>query len=195
MLRIGRGLRIRLSMPRWLSRAWGPGSLRWNAAYWWLRGWRSRWSPCRVSALRKAKGHSSLRRWNGHLGLGGLRWILRMGGSWPLHARYWGVGIASSNARRGWNGARGVGHLFKWLAVGRPLERKLMVAWASQGGGGFRKVKMGLWNEYRALVPLNRSLSDFWNSQGCEMSVRVAKCVRKPSQISQGILGVRNEFT
>ena len=70
-----------------------------------------------------------------------------------------------------------------------------MVAWASQGGGGFRKAKMGLRNEYRALVPLNRSLSDYWNSQGCEMCVRVAKCVRKPSQISQGILGVRNEFT
>ena len=70
-----------------------------------------------------------------------------------------------------------------------------MVAWASQGGRGFRKAKMGLRNEYRALVPLNRSLSDYWNSQGCEISVKVAKCVRKPSQISQGILGVRNEFT
>ena len=67
-----------------------------------------------------------------------------------------------------------------------------MVIWASQGGGGFLKEQMGLQNENRAWIPLNRVLSDCWNShrdcwnsQGCEMGARVAKWVRTPSQISQ----------
>ena len=77
--------------------------------------------------------------------------------------------MASSNAPHGWNEARGVGRLFKWLAAGRSLERKPMVAWASQGGGGFRREQMGLQNEYRAWMPWNRGLSDYWNLQGCEM--------------------------
>ena len=92
--------------------------------------------------------------------------------------------MASSNARHSRNGVRGVGRLFKWLVAGRPLERKPMVTWASQGGEGRRREQMGLWNEYRAWMPLNRGLSDYWNShkdcwnlQGCEMGVRVAKWV------------------
>ena len=114
------GLRIRwLRMHRRLSRAWGSGSLRWNAAYWWLRGWRSRWSPCRVSVLRKARRHLAFRKWSGR----SLRWILRRGDCWPGLARYWRVGMASSDARHGQNGARGVGCFFKWEVVGRGMER------------------------------------------------------------------------
>ena len=45
--------------------------------------------------------------------------------------------MASSNARHGRNGVRGVGRLFKWVVVGRPMERKSMEAWALQGDGGF----------------------------------------------------------
>ena len=34
--------------------------------------------------------------------------------------------MASSDAHHGRNGTRGVGRLFKWLAVGHPLERELI---------------------------------------------------------------------
>ena len=80
--------------------------------------------------------------------------------------------MASSNARHGRNGAKGVGRLFKWVAAGRGMERKPI----RKGGAGFRKEQMGLRNEYMAWMPLNRGLSDCWNSQrdrwnsqGCEM--------------------------
>ena len=125
MLRIGWGLRIRLCMPRRLSRAWGPCPLSWRAASWALRGRRNWWSPCLVSALRRARGHSTLKRWNNR-DLRALRWFLRRGWSWPSLARYWRVSMASSDARYGRNGMRGVGRLFKLLATGCPLERKLI---------------------------------------------------------------------
>ena len=74
--------------------------------------------------------------------------------------------MASSDARHVPNGVKGVGRLFEWLAAGRLMERKLMEAWALQGGGGFRKEQMGLQNENRVWMPLNRFLSDCWNSHG-----------------------------
>ena len=112
-LRIGRGPRIRLWMHRQISRAWSPSPLSWSVTYGWLRGWRSRWSPRLVSALRRVRRHSTLRRWNSQ-GLEGLKYrILRRGGSWPQLARQWRVGIASSNARHVRNGVRGVGRLFE----------------------------------------------------------------------------------
>ena len=178
MLRISRGLRLRLWMLRHISRAWGPSSLRWNMAYSWLRGWRSWWSPCRVSALRWVRGHPTLKRRNGR-GLRGLRWILRREGSWPGLARYWRVGMASSDARHGWTGVRGVGRLFKWLVAGRPLGRKLIRKVVK---GLFHNGEWGMRND-RLWRSLNRifkwplaflliigiSYRDRWNSQGCEM--------------------------
>ena len=56
--------------------------------------------------------------------------------------------MASSNACHMRNGVRGsgvgrlrfgVGCLFKWVVVRRPIERKPTEVWASQGDGGFRK--------------------------------------------------------
>ena len=122
---VGWTLRIRLCMPKRLSKAWGLDSLWWNATYWWLRGWRSWWSLCRVSELRRARGHPALRKRNGR-GLSGLKWILRSGGSWPGLARYWRVGMASSNARHGRNEAIGVGRPFKRVATGHGMKRKLI---------------------------------------------------------------------
>ena len=54
--------------------------------------------------------------------------------------------MASSNPRHVRNrvrGSSGVGLLFKWVAVGSPMERKSMEAWASQGDGGFRNEQIG----------------------------------------------------
>ena len=122
-LRIGRGPRIRLWMSRRLSKAWSLSPLSWSATYWALRGWRSRWSPCLLSALRKVRGHSTLKRWNGR-GLRSLRF---------KRARQWRVGIASSDPHHVRN------RLFKWMATGSLMERKPMEAWALQGDGCFHK--------------------------------------------------------
>ena len=86
MLRTRWALRIKLGMPRCLSRAWGPGSLWWNAVYWWLKGRRSWRSPCQISVLRRARGHPTLGRWNSQ-GLRGLRCFPRRGDTWPCLAR------------------------------------------------------------------------------------------------------------
>ena len=112
MLRIDRGPRIKLWMSRWLSRAWGPGPLSWSATCWALRAWRSRpgcsrWSLRRVFTLRKFRGQSTVRRWNGR-GLGGLR--CRM-------ARQWRVCMASSDPRHVKN------RFFKWVAAGHLVEK------------------------------------------------------------------------
>ena len=69
--------------------------------------------------------------------------------AWPreiLKGRY----VASSDARHG-NGARGVGRLFKWLAAGRSLERKLIRKVVK----GFHNGEWGVRND-RLLRFLNR---------------------------------------
>ena len=103
MLSIRWALGIRLPMPRCLFEAWGPNCLWRNAVYWWLWGRRSWWSLCRVSALRRAIGHPTLRRWNGW-GLRGLRWILRNRGTWTSLARCGRVCMTPSDARHSWYG-------------------------------------------------------------------------------------------
>ena len=150
-LRIGKGLRVRLCMPRWLSRAWGPDSVRWNATYWWLRGWRSWWSPCRISVLRRARGHPTLRRRNGQ-GLEGLRWILRRWGSLTLLMRQWRVRMTSSDVCHVQNGAKSRGRLFEWLAAGRRMKKKSIRKMVQ----GFHNGKWGVWNEKRLWRSLNR---------------------------------------
>ena len=77
-----------------------------------------RWSPCGVSLLRRARGHSSF-GWQYGLGHGGLRWIRRRGGSWPLLTRNWGVGVASCDTCHGWNETGSVVRLFERLVAGR----------------------------------------------------------------------------
>ena len=69
--------------------------------------------------------------------------------AWPreiLKGQY----VASSDARHG-NGARGVGRLFKWLAAGRSLERKLIRKVVK----GFHNGEWGVRND-RLLRFLNR---------------------------------------
>ena len=97
------GLRIGWSLTRCLSRARGPGTLWWNTLYWWLWGRRYWRSPCQISALRRAKRHSTLRRWYGQ-GLRGLRLILRSWGAWPSLARCERVYMAPSGAHHSWYG-------------------------------------------------------------------------------------------
>ena len=58
--------------------------------------------------------------------------------------------MASFDVRHG-NGGRGVGLLFKWLAMGRPLERKLIRRVVK----GFRNGKWGVRND-RLWRSLNR---------------------------------------
>ena len=58
--------------------------------------------------------------------------------------------MASFDVRHG-NGARGVGRLFKWLATGHPLERKLIRRMVK----GFRNGEWGVRND-RLWRSLNR---------------------------------------
>ena len=118
--------------------------------------------------IRRARGHSFL-GWSYGLGHGGLRWIWRRGGSWPLLMRNWGVSMASSDhamvkmerevsfvSSKGWS----------------------RVAWASQGGGEVSQGLDGNASWKQCWLPLNRSLTGdfwnfqgYWNSQGCWNSV------------------------
>ena len=70
---------LRLWRCRWLSWAWNFGFLCRKTMNWFLRVWSacpkcSGWSPRLVPGLRRARWHSTLRRWNGR----GL-WSLRYG--------------------------------------------------------------------------------------------------------------------
>ena len=86
--------------------------------------------------------------------------------------------MASSNAYHGQNGARGVGRLFKWLAMRRPLERKLIHKVVKGFRNGEWSVRNDrLWRSLNRLFklplafPLIVSIShrDRWNSQSCEI--------------------------
>ena len=148
----GLGWDIGWSLTRCLSRAWGLGFLWWIVVYWWLWRWISWWSSCQVSALRRAKGHLTLRRWYGQ-GLRGLRWIPRSGGAWPSLVRCWQVCMAPSDARHNWYGRDTKVSSSSWWSWG--------VEWR---GNGFTRWRWAfcsrgwvVWKKQRLWRPLNRN--------------------------------------
>ena len=148
----GLGWDIGWSLTRCLSRAWGIGFIWWIVVYWWIWEWRNWRSPCQILALRRARGHHALWRWNGR-GLRGLRWIMRSKNAWPSLVRCWRVYMAPSNACHSWNGWETKVSSFSWWPRG--------VEWRGNGFARWRWVFLNkgwvVWNKQKFWRSLNRN--------------------------------------